>query len=189
MLPTAPPKNAIGTNTDVSTTVIPTIAPLICFIAFTVASYGGSFSSTISRSTFSTTTIASSTRMPIASTIPNIVSTLIEKPAASIAPNVPSSATGTTSVGISVARKFCMKRNITANTSTPASTSVVTTLLIDTRTNDAVSYGIWYLTPGGKNFASSSIVARTRFSVATALEPGASLMPMPVAVLPFTNDG
>ena len=34
------------------------------------------------RSTFSTTTIASSTRMPIASTMPNMVSTLIEKPSA-----------------------------------------------------------------------------------------------------------
>ena len=54
------------------------------------------------RSTFSITTIASSTRMPIASTMPNIVSTLIEKPNASITPNVPSSATGTTIVGISV---------------------------------------------------------------------------------------
>ena len=35
------------------------------------------------RSTFSTTTIASSTTMPITSTMPNIVSTLIEKPSAS----------------------------------------------------------------------------------------------------------
>jgi hypothetical protein len=32
------------------------------------------------RSTFSMTTMASSTRMPIASTMPNRVSTLIEKP-------------------------------------------------------------------------------------------------------------
>ena len=54
------------------------------------------------RSTFSITTIASSTRMPTASTIANIVSTLIEKPATSITPNEPNSATGTTTVGIRV---------------------------------------------------------------------------------------
>ena len=56
----------------------------------------------ISRSTFSTTTIASSTMMPIASTMPNIVSTLIEKPATSITANVPSSAIGATMAGMSV---------------------------------------------------------------------------------------
>ena len=54
------------------------------------------------RSTFSTTTIASSTRMPIASTMPNMVSTLIEKPAAYITPKVPISAIGTTMAGTSV---------------------------------------------------------------------------------------
>ncbi len=56
----------------------------------------------IRRSTFSTTTMASSTRIPMASTMPNMVSTLIEKPATDITPKVPSRATGTTSVGISV---------------------------------------------------------------------------------------
>ncbi len=36
------------------------------------------------RSTFSTTTMASSTRIPMASTMPNMVSTLMEKPKAAI---------------------------------------------------------------------------------------------------------
>jgi hypothetical protein len=54
------------------------------------------------RSTFSTTTMASSTTMPITSTMPNMVSTLIEKPRASSAANVPSNAMGTTSVGMIV---------------------------------------------------------------------------------------
>ena len=43
------------------------------------------------RSTFSTTTIASSTTMPIASTRPNSVSRLIEKPSASMPANVATS--------------------------------------------------------------------------------------------------
>ena len=101
MLPTDPWKHAIGTNTDTSTVVMPTIAPVIWPIALRVAARGESCSSIMMRSTFSTTTIASSTRMPIASTIANIVSTLMVKPIASRMPKVPISATGTTSVGIS----------------------------------------------------------------------------------------
>ncbi|CAB5632288.1 Uncharacterised protein [Pseudomonas aeruginosa] len=139
MLPTAPLKNAIGTNTETSTTVMPTMAPLIWRIALTVASCGDRPSSAISRSTFSTTMIASSTRMPIARTMPNMVSTLIEKPRPSITVKVPSRATGTTSVGIRVARKFCMNRYITANTSSIASSRVLTTFLIEISTNAEVS--------------------------------------------------
>jgi hypothetical protein len=42
MMPTDPGKNAIGTNTDISTSVMPTIAPVICFMALRVASFGDS---------------------------------------------------------------------------------------------------------------------------------------------------
>ena len=54
------------------------------------------------RSTFSTTTIASSTTMPITSTMPNMVNTLIEKPSASSTAKVPINVTGTTMVGMMV---------------------------------------------------------------------------------------
>ncbi|MNN16844.1 hypothetical protein D3C81_1299970 [compost metagenome] len=93
---------AIGKNTATSTRVMPTIAPLIWPMALRVASLGGRPSSAMIRSTFSTTTMASSTRMPMARTMPNRVSTLTEKPNASITAKVPISATGTTSVGINV---------------------------------------------------------------------------------------
>ncbi len=43
----------------------------------------------MTRSTFSTTTIASSTNRPMASTMPNIVSVLMEKPATERIPKVP----------------------------------------------------------------------------------------------------
>ena len=102
MLPTDPLKNASGTNTEMSTTVTPMMAPEIWLIALRVASSGGKPSSLMMRSTFSTTTIASSTTMPITKTMPNIVSTLIEKPSASSIENVPRSATGTTMVGMIV---------------------------------------------------------------------------------------
>ena len=72
-----------------------------------VASRGDRPSLGMIRSTFSSTTIASSTTMPIASTMPNSVSVLIEKPNSSMPANVPISDTGTASIGISVARQFC----------------------------------------------------------------------------------
>ncbi len=65
-------------NTATSTSVMPMMALVIWVIALRVASRGDSPSSAMMRTTFSTTTMASSTRMPIASTIANIVSMLIE---------------------------------------------------------------------------------------------------------------
>ena len=139
MTPVDPPKNAIGMNTAASTSAMPTSAPVIWPIDLRVASFGERPSSLIRRSTFSTTTIASSTSRPMASTTPNIVSTLIEKPNASITANVPSSTTGTAIAGISVARRFCRKIYITRKTSTNASISVLTTSSIDRRMNGVVS--------------------------------------------------
>ena len=106
-----------------------------------VASRGASPSSAITRSTFSTTTMASSTSRPIDSAMPNMVSVLIEKPKAARMPKVPSNTTGTAMVGISVARAFCRNRYITRNTSTMASNSVLTTSLIEVRTKGVVSSG------------------------------------------------
>ena len=77
-MPTEPAKKASGTNTEISTTVMPTMAPEICPMALSVAWRGGRPSSLMMRSTFSTTTMASSTTMPITSTMPNMVSTLME---------------------------------------------------------------------------------------------------------------
>ncbi len=106
-----------------------------------VASRGESFSSSMTRSTFSTTTIASSTSKPMASTIPNMVRVLMVKPKAARMPNVPSKTTGTVIVVMMVARKFCRNRYITRNTSTIASIRVCTTPLIDSLTTGVVSYG------------------------------------------------
>jgi len=78
MAPTEPLARAIGMNTAVSTRVMPTTAPVISRMAFDVASFGDRPSVAIRRSTASTTTMASSTMMPMASTMPNMVSTLTE---------------------------------------------------------------------------------------------------------------
>ncbi len=139
MAPVEPPKNAIGTNTAESTKAIPTSAPVIWVIDLRVASSGERSSSLISRSTFSTTTIASSTSRPMASTIPNMVRVLMEKPNAAITPKVPSSTTGTAMVGIRVARKFCRNRYMTQNTRKIASIRVCTTSSMEIFTNGVVS--------------------------------------------------
>ena len=69
-------------NTAHSTSTMATTGPLTSSIACLAASLGERPNSAMLRSTFSTTTIASSTTMPIASTMPNRVSMLIEKPSA-----------------------------------------------------------------------------------------------------------
>ena len=110
MAPTVPPKKAIGTNTADSTAATPMSAPVIWPIVLMVASRGGSPSSSMTRATFSTTTMASSTSRPIASTMPNIVSVLMLNPNAAMTPNVPSRTTGTANEGMIVARKFWRNR-------------------------------------------------------------------------------
>ena len=64
-----PGMKATGTNTDNNTKVMARIGPVISAMAFLQASRTGSSGfSSITRSTFSTTTMASSTTMPMAST-------------------------------------------------------------------------------------------------------------------------
>ena len=176
---------AIGTNTADSTRPMPTSAPVIWSIDLRVASSGDRPSSCMIRSTFSTTTMASSTSRPIASTMANIVSMLIEKPSAASTPKVPSSTTGTAMVGISVARKFCRNRYITRNTSTIASISVLITPWIETRTNGVVSNGTTAWSPGGNCWLSRSIASRTPAAVSSALAPVARVIARPVEGLPL----
>ncbi|MCY1443711.1 hypothetical protein D9M71_601380 [compost metagenome] len=115
------------------------IGPVTSSMALIAASRGDSFSVLITRSTFSSTTMASSTTMPIASTRPNRVSRLIEKPSRYMPANVPTSETGMARIGISVARRFCRKMKTTSITSTSASKKVCTTSSIETSTNTVVS--------------------------------------------------
>ena len=139
MIPVEPEKNAIGPNTAASTSPMPIRALVICSIDLAVASRGDSPSSLMIRSTFSTTTIASSTSSPMASTMANMVSMLIEKPNSPSTAKVPRSTTGTAMVGIRVARMFPMNSHITRKTSKIASSRVLTTSSMATRTKGVVS--------------------------------------------------
>src|SRR3954468_24530747 len=174
--------NAVGTNTAQSTRAVAMIGPVTSFIACSVAAMGLR-PLEMFRSTFSTTTMASSTTMPIASTRPNSDSVLIEKPNISITANVPTTDTGTASSGITEARQVCRNTITTIATSTIASIRVWTTDLIDSRTNWVGSYAILYSTPSGKSFDSRSIVARTSADSCSELALGASLIGSPTADL------
>ncbi len=77
------------------------------------------------RSTFSTTTMASSTTMPMASTRPNSVSVLSEKPSAVMAAKVPISDTGIAMIGMIAVRQLCRKTITTMTTRSTASNSVL----------------------------------------------------------------
>jgi hypothetical protein len=133
-----PAINAVGTNTLTSASDVAISAPETSVIVFRVASREERPSAR-SRSTFSTTTIASSTTTPIASTRPNSERLLSVKPRPAITASVPISDTGTASIGISVARQSCRKISTTRNTSTTASKSVFTTSCTLSSTNTVVS--------------------------------------------------
>ena len=66
-------------------------------------------SSLMMRSTFSMTTIASSTTMPVARIRPKSVNVLMEKSISLMKPNAPMSDTGIVIAGISVLRQRCMQ--------------------------------------------------------------------------------
>ncbi len=123
---------ATGTNTAAMSSVMAMMAPLISPITFFTASYGVRCgSSSIFACTASTTTIASSTTMPMASTSAKRVMRLMVRSKACMKMKAPMSDTGTASVGMSVERQSPRKRNTTSATSTKASTSVCATLSID----------------------------------------------------------
>ena len=133
------------------------------------------------RSTFSTTTMASSTTIPMASTRPNRLNALIEKPSRCSTANVPTTDTGTASSGMMEARQVCRNRITTITTRAMASISVWITDLMDARTNCVGSYAMRYSTPSGMFFWISSMARRTLAEMSSALEPGAWNTPMPTA--------
>ncbi|MNY68039.1 hypothetical protein D3C86_2057380 [compost metagenome] len=71
----------------------------------------------------------------MASTSPNRLSALIEKPSRCSTANVPTTDTGTASSGMMDARQVCRNSTTTSTTSATASSSVVITERIEARTN------------------------------------------------------
>ena len=111
-------------NTAISTSVMPMIGPNSWFMASIAASWPDMPFSILCAAP-STTTMASSTTMPIASTRANKVERLTVKPSAAMAANAPMMVTGTVVAGTSVARQSWRKNRMTMRTRMPASNRVL----------------------------------------------------------------
>ena len=129
-------------NTAHSTRTMATTGPVTSCMAWMAASRGPLPSVDMMRSTFSSTTMASSTTMPIASTRPNSVSRLMEKPSTYMPAKVPMIDTGMAMTGMIIARTLCRNRNTTSTTSAIASAKVMATSSIETSTKRVVSNGM-----------------------------------------------
>jgi hypothetical protein len=133
-----PGKNATGTNTAINTRAVAITAPSTSFIASEAALRADTLYSWMWRSTFSMTTIASSTTMPVARMSPKSVSVLMEKSISLMNPKAPMSDTGIVIAGISVLRQVWRNTKITNTTRTMASASVLITSRIDSSTTSVV---------------------------------------------------
>ena len=129
-------------NTAHSTSTMAMTGPVTSCMAWIAASRGDLPWVDMMRSTFSSTTMASSTTMPMASTRPNKVSRLIEKPSTNMPAKVPMIDTGMAITGMIIARTFCRNRKTTSTTRTIASTKVMATSSIETSTKRVVSNGM-----------------------------------------------
>ena len=121
---------ATGINTEAITKDIAIMAPLISFMAFSVASTGNSLLRDISTFTASITTMASSTTIPIAITRAKseiILSVMLN---ANIAMKLPKRDTGTAIIGITADLQSPKNMNTTMATSMKASNSVCITFSI-----------------------------------------------------------
>ncbi len=125
--PVMPEMNAVGMNTDSSTSTSPTTGPCSSTIALRAASRGVIDPSCTRRAQSSTTTIASSTTMAIASTRPKRVRVLREKPISFMTANVAMSDTGIVSIGMMTARQLWRKKSMTTITMRVVSTNVTST--------------------------------------------------------------
>ena len=133
--PVVPGKKATGINTAKSTKEVATTAPDNSFIASMAAKWGRMPCSCTFPAISSTTTMASSTTIPVARVSPNRVRLLMEKPKILIKAKVPIREMGITMVGTKVARQFCRKTNSTNTTNATACMRVLTTSRPDSTTN------------------------------------------------------
>ncbi len=136
--PAIPPKKATGMKTELKTRTMATSAPETSCIAVFAASRGF-MPLEIKRETFSRTTIASSTTIPMTRVIAKSVSVLSEKLKTQRPAIVPIKETGTDIIGMSVARQFCRNKKMTIKTRRPASKSVFNTSRKEAFTKTVVS--------------------------------------------------
>ena len=121
---------------------------------------------------FSIMTIASSTTKPVATTSAISVRLLIEKPARYMTPNVPTSESGTATLGISVAGRLRRKRKITITTSAIAIASSIWTSRTDARMVTVRSVRTVTSTAAGSDAVSCGRARLMRSTTSITFAPG-----------------
>ncbi len=133
---------------------------------------------------FSSTTIASSTTSPMASTSASSVSVFTLKPKAYMNTHAPTSDTGIVTRGMMVARRLRRNTKITSATSRIASTIVVKTALIDCSMNTEESYMTSSFMPSS-DLLISAISSRTACESSSGFATACLMTPIVTEVLPM----
>ncbi len=154
-------------------------------MALCVASLPDILEPSILPCTASTTTMASSTTIPMANTNAKSVRILMVNPNASKKKKVPTIATGTAIAGIMVERKSCKNKNTTINTNIKASINVDRTCAVLSSKRSLVLVNLNILMPGGNDFDAISICLSIPISISFALEPDVCEIPMVTALSPL----
>jgi hypothetical protein len=136
---------------------------------------------------FSMTTIASSTTKPVAMTSAIRVRLLMEKPAKYMTPKVPTSESGTATLGIAVAAALRRKRKMTSTTSAIAKASSIFTSLTEARIVVVRSERRRISTDPGSVACSCGSRRVTRSTTWITFEPGWRWMLTITAALSFAH--
>ena len=182
--PVLPGSSDSGMKTAINTSVVEITAKPIWRAPRTAASSGGSPSS-MWRWMFSSTTMASSTTRPIASTNASSVSTFSEKPNAARIMNEATIDTGMAMVGISVARKERRKKKMTPTTRASAMPSAWNTSWIDWAMKVEVSNDTSSARPAGSVVRISAIMSLAPSATSSVFAFDCLTMPRPIARLPL----
>ena len=140
-------------------------------IASHVAAYEERYPASNRLCTASTTIIALSTTVPMASTNANNVRRLIENPATAIKANVPMMETKMEMVGINVERKSCKNKYTTKTTNSIETRSVMITSLMEAFKKRLVSLKLTNSNPLGKLSLISDKVASISPMISEAFVP------------------
>ena len=179
-----PGVKASGANTAASVSVIATTAKLISRTPLSAA-WNGVRPSSMWRKMFSSTTMASSTTRPMASTSASSVSVLTVKPASAMSAKAPIRLTGIVTSGMIDARSVRRKTNTTSATSTTASATVVYTALIERSMKTDKSLASTTFTLAGRSRWICGISARTPSATSSGLAVALRMTPVLMEGTPF----
>jgi len=169
--PTTSPMNSSGISTAISDTVSDTRVKPISAAPLSAACIGDSPISRW-RAMFSSMTMASSTTKPVAMVSAIRLRLFTEKPARYMTPKVPTSDSGTATLGISVAGRLRRNRKVTMTTSATANTSSFCTSRTEARMDSVRSVSTATSTAAGSVAVSWGSSARTRSATSMTLAPG-----------------